>query len=318
MSNTACRTNTSTPSSATGFQSSGRASIAVVVLSLHAPDELPDAVASLLSQDVLPEVVVVNSGGGNARGLLARRGLTVPVVEYQEILFAGAARNVGVSATQAPIVAFLASDCLAEPDWTAVRIARHRAGHTAVASAMVNSHPHNLFACAAHISNFAPRLPGLPDRDAICYGASYHRSLFERYGCFREDLRTGEDTEFHKRLTPRDKPIWAPEIRTVHRNPTTFPALMADQFRRGRHAAKAYSKIGGPSVGTVVVNGYRARVIRAHQIARRCLNGQERFLATAALGILPVSASAYVCGALVFAMRQRRSRNRAPVKTVDG
>ena len=93
----------------------------MVVIGYRAPAELVGAVRSLLAQDVPLEILVVNSGGGDAAGLLARAGLSVRVVETEERLFAGGARNRGIENTAAPHVAFLASDCLACPGWASAR-----------------------------------------------------------------------------------------------------------------------------------------------------------------------------------------------------
>lgn len=294
---------------------SSRHDIAVVVISLRASTELANAVLSLVSQDVAPELLVVNSGGGDAQSLLQKHNLTVPVVSFDEVLFAGAARNVGIAATGAPVVAFLASDCLAGLGWTGARLARHRAGSPAVASALVNSNPDNLYACAAHVSNFARRLPGLPRKEALCYGASYARSLFDQYGWFREDLRTGEDTEFHARLAPADKPVWAPEVRTAHQNPTSFTALITDQFQRGRRAAGAYDMIGGPSLRTMIVNVYRSRLVHTGRIARCSSMADNPLLLTAARALSPITATAYVCGILAFAAKQRQMKTKAPISS---
>lgn len=218
--------------------------LAAIVLSVRAAPELVEAVRSLVAQPEPLEIVVVNSGGGDAAALLQRAGLDVPVVESPALLNPGAARNRGIAATRAPIVAFLAQDCLASPGWAAARLAAHRSGHAAVGSALVHDRPGNPIACAAHLFLYFRRLPGTPPAKALVYGASYDRVLFERHGLFCENLRTGEDTEFHDRLPPADRPVWAPAVRTVHRTPgrlgpsSAITSIAAGAwFRRGRRCA---------------------------------------------------------------------------------
>lgn len=109
--------------------------LAVVVIALGAPVETVDAVRSLLEQKPQVEIVVVNSGGGMA-ALLARHGIDLPVIEHEERLYAGVGRNIGIKATRAPYVAFLASDCRATEGWARKRLAAHRTGLAAVGSAM--------------------------------------------------------------------------------------------------------------------------------------------------------------------------------------
>ncbi|WP_421730842.1 glycosyltransferase [Brevundimonas sp.] len=217
-----------------------RPEMAVVVMSVGAPKDLTRAIASLRSQKPRPEIVVVNSGGGDVRSRLPAGCGGVVIVDHPEILWPGAARNRGLAATRAPYVAFLASDCVARPGWVAGRMAHHRAGSDAVASAVVNDAPRNLIAWASHLNTFPERLPHVPEDAALRYGVSYARKLFVAHGLFREDLRIGEDTEFHRRIGRRAI-VWAPEIRTAHRNPRKLRAFLLDQYQRGRRSGRYWS-----------------------------------------------------------------------------
>jgi hypothetical protein len=218
------------------------APLAVVVLGHRAPPMLRGAVLSLLAQAPRPEIVVVNSGGGDAAGVLS--GLPVPLVERAGTLLPGAARNLGVAATAAPLVGFLAEDCLAAPGWAAARIAAHAAGAEVVASALLPDRTRHPVALAAHLSLFAARLPTTPPEAAQRYGCSYAREVLARAGGFREDLRAGEDTEFHARL---GLPIaWCPEVRTIHRTDRSLGALLADRAARGTRSAEAWRAMGTP------------------------------------------------------------------------
>src|SRR5947209_15338845 len=107
--------------------------LACVVLSFRDQRSLPDAVRSLVAQAPGAELVVVNSGGGDPRGSLKRAGIDAPVISRRERLFVGAARNVGIEATSAPFVSFLAADCVAGDGWVDARLQAHHAGAPAVA-----------------------------------------------------------------------------------------------------------------------------------------------------------------------------------------
>lgn len=214
--------------------------MAVVVMSVGAPKDLTRAIASLRSQKPRPEIVVVNSGGGDVRSRLPAGCGGVVIVDHPEILWPGAARNRGLAATRAPYVAFLASDCVARPGWVAGRMAHHRAGSDTVASAVVNDAPRNLIAWASHLNTFPERLPYVPEDAALRYGVSYARKVFVAHGLFREDLRIGEDTEFHRRIGRRAI-VWAPEIRTAHRNPRKLRAFLSDQYQRGRRSGRHWT-----------------------------------------------------------------------------
>jgi glycosyltransferase involved in cell wall biosynthesis len=223
----------------------GGPDLACVVLSLRSPRHLVAAVRSLVDQDEPVEIVVVNSGGGDPARRLHAAGLDVPVVTREEVLFPGAARNVGIEATSGPYVSFLASDCVAEPGWARGRLRAHRAGAAFVSAAMTNYHAYSLAAIASHMLLFPCRLPRTPDRRWLHYSASYDRALFERYGPFREDLRTGEDTEFRERLGSDVVPQAARDVRAAHRNARWLLSLLVEQFRRGRRTVRAYRALWG-------------------------------------------------------------------------
>ncbi len=231
-----------------------QAAIAVIVLSYGVRATLGDAVRSLQNQDVPAEIVVVHSGAGSVRERLAAEGLAPRVIEVSERLFAGGARNVGIAETTAPVVAFLADDCSAEPGWLQNRVRAHREGHASVASALLCHKPTSPVALAAHLSLFVRRMPRANPGVALKYGASYERALFERYGPFREDMEGGEDTEFHQRLDAADKPVWRPDVRTVHKGATTLSGFLKGQFARGRRMAHAWREIGAFSPMAVARN----------------------------------------------------------------
>ncbi|RWH72787.1 glycosyltransferase family A protein [Mesorhizobium sp.] len=277
-----------------------RPDLAVVVIGFQAPAELRGAVRSVLDQNIPLEIVVVNSGGGNAKGLLAHAGIHVRVIDVEERLFAGAARNRGVAATKAPFIAFLADDCLACPRWAEVRLLRHREGASAVASAVANSHPRNPIACAAYLVTYMRRLPGLPAEKAQRYGVSFDRTLFERYGVFNERMRSGEDTEFMARLPEALRPVWEPRVLTIHRNETSLSKLLADQYRRGRRYG-AY--LGSVEAGKPV-RPFR-KVFRdwrnVGKLAKEGLPGKEMIFARLSLPIVWMALFAKSLGASVGA-----------------
>ncbi len=269
--------------------------LAVVVLSVGNQPELTDAVRSVLAQREAVELVVVNSGGGDAAATVAPLGARV--MSVPERLHAGGARNAGIAATRAPYVSFLAADCRAEPGWVDARLAAHRSGSRAVASAVTNANPGTLASWASYVLVFGRRMPGLDGRQALRYGVSYDRSLFREFGTFREDLRSGEDTELHARW-PGTVPIaWEPRVRTAHLHPTTVRTLVSDQFARGRRSSAAWAQLSGPApLASVagVVTGAGRDLARAIRLADP---GQRRWLAGATI-VAPIGLAAFAVGAL--------------------
>jgi len=283
------------------------AELAVVVIGLRAPAELVEAVRSLLAQDTPAEVVVVNSGGGDASRLLADAGIAVPVHEVAERLYAGAARNLGIEKTRAPFVAFLASDCLAAPGWVAERLRLHRSGRRAVASAVLPDQLESRVAWAHHLLLFPRRLPGLPPELALRYGASYDRRLFDEVGLFDGTLRTGEDTEFAGRLA--EPPAWAPGVVTLHRNARTSGELIRDAFQRGRRYYAAMRQLRGAR-GTTLAKQALRDPRKALALAEAALDGRQRLLARSSLAILRLASAAKALGILAAASGLSRGQTR--------
>jgi glycosyltransferase involved in cell wall biosynthesis len=274
--------------------------IACVVLSVGAEPELVDAVASVLEQEPQPEIVVVNSGGGDAADVLRQAGIAAPVVERPDRVLPGAARNLGVEATEAPYVAFLAADCRAEPGWARARLAAHLGGAPAVASVITNACPESRVADAAYLRLHFARMPDTPPERRRLYGVSYDRDLFERFGSFREDLREGEDTEFNARL-PADLRIESsPQVRTAHRHPIGIAPLIRDQYARGRRN-RFYEDL---STATMLRVTLIKEPMNALRQARQTSGRRQRRRLLAAWPLVPPAATAFTAG-LLSARRRR-------------
>ncbi len=279
-----------------------RPELACVVLAVGNPPALIAAVRSLIEQNEPVEVAVINSGGQGAAASLVEAGFDVKVIEIPERVLPGAARNRGIAATNAPYVSFLAADCVAEPEWASARLRAHRAGAVGVASAVTNPFTTNVSAWTSYIALFNRRMPGIPPPHALLYGVSYARRLFDDYGFFREDMRGGEDTDFHQRLSAGGVVIvWEPGVRTAHRHPTRLVDLLRDQFRRGARTALAWERLRGPAPMRVATNAFQ-RLPSTARLAWRAVTRAERKWVAAAAVLLPLAAMAYAAGSIAHAV----------------
>lgn len=220
-----------------GRQVAASGPMAVVVIGFKAPPELRKAVASVLAQDVATEVVVVNTGGGDARRLLGPWLDRIRLICCEAPLYVGAARNIGIDASHAPVVAFLAADCAARPGWVAGRLARHRDGAPAVGNPVVPHRSGNLVSRSVNLTTHHRRHPRTPGDQALRYGVSYARWLFDELGYFPPGLRVAEDSAFNALVRERYPIDWAPKVLTTHRYPTGLGWLLRDQVSRGRRRA---------------------------------------------------------------------------------
>src|SRR5690606_12100931 len=126
------------------------------------------------------------------------------------------------------------ADCLATPGWAARRIAAHQQAE-AVASAILpapaGSGRVRASSLAIHMLMYCRRDPAFPPERTVRYGVSCRREVFARHGTFLEDRAVGEDTGFNERLPAL--PAWDPGIVTLHHNPKSLAAGLADSWQRG-------------------------------------------------------------------------------------
>lgn len=210
--------------------------LAAVVLSYRAPESLGDAVRSLIAQEPRPEIVVVNSGGGDPLAVLGGAARHVRCIDEPGRLRVGAARNVGIDASRAPHIAFLAADCEAEAGWVAARLAQHEAGERALATPVIPRAPERMASLVQWLLLHGSRTPGTPEPEAQRYGVSYDRALFDRVGYFIPGRQEGEDTEFNRRIGEIG---WCPGARTRHRYVITLWALLRETARRGYRGGRS-------------------------------------------------------------------------------
>ncbi|MEB3199965.1 MAG: glycosyltransferase family A protein [Synechococcaceae cyanobacterium] len=284
------------------------AELCCAVLSYRDEPFLVEAVRSLLNQCMPVEVVVVNSGGGEPALRLARAGITVPVISVPERLYAGGARNIGIRHTRAPLVAFLAADCLATAGWAAGRIAAHRKGARAVASVLTNADRESGIGWAALLLIHHRRIRGASQRQQLLYSLSYERSLFVEHGLFREDLPGGEDTEFNARLSRGERVVLARDVVTAHRYPSTLRDFLADARRRGQLQARMQGALEGRGPRRLLVAARGPLSVVHSLLASLRSPRDERWPLLRAWPLVVLGSISYAAGALSAGGGQEPSR----------
>lgn len=150
--------------------------VAVIIPTLRRPDSLERALRSVFAQTgslhrVVAVVVADNDPRGSAAGLIDRlRGEALVPLIYVHAPVPGVAtaRNVGLAATDAPLIAFLDDDEAASPDWLAALLnAQAQTGADVVFGPIRGRVPDNTGWTTAYLERFfgrdGPRETGLTD-----------------------------------------------------------------------------------------------------------------------------------------------------------
>ena len=153
-----------------------------------------------------------------------------------------AARNTGLAATDSDLVAFVDSDCEPSPGWI-TRLSAHFADPLVAAVApRITGRAAPTAAGRYTEANSALDLGGRPGRvmprSAISYVptaalVARRQALLEVAG-FDESMRVGEDVDLIWRLHEAGWRIrYDPSVQVAHREPGSWPALLARRYRYG-------------------------------------------------------------------------------------
>jgi glycosyltransferase involved in cell wall biosynthesis len=183
--------------------------VTLVIPGRNAARTLPvclEAVVPLLGKDGLQEIIFVDDGSTDD---------TAAVVARYPVRYVtgggggpGHARNVGWRAAVTPLVWFIDSDCVAEPDALSILLSHLEApGVVGVGGSYGNRRPESLLACLIHEEMVERHLVMPAEMDFLAsYNVLYRRSALEAAGGFDEGNFNGpgapgaEDIELSFRL----------------------------------------------------------------------------------------------------------------------
>jgi glycosyltransferase involved in cell wall biosynthesis len=197
------------------------------------------------------DVTVVDSSSDQTPKIVEREFPSVRLVRFDKRKFAGAARNAGVRATEAPYCFMIDSDCIAQPCLIERAMARHReAQYAAVSGSLRNGTPKSLSGIIGYLIEFKEFMPSAPER--LAYGAPtanilYRREALERHGCFDEDMQLAEDILLNWKIhSSGERILFDPAIEATHLNRTGWPKTLSYQVALGRMSALARRRGGLP------------------------------------------------------------------------
>jgi len=249
--------------------------LSVVICSLNGAAGVDRCLRALTAQTIRSslELVVVDDGSTDATSDVGRAHSTI-VVRHATNLGLAEARNSGLDAATAPVVAFLDDDCEPEPQWAEELLAGYEEGVTGVGGPILSGARDGFM--LGYLERNSPLKPvesniaksdSLPYRLYLYIGRQWtrreesaRRNVYSLVGANMSFLRQalidagrfdnrfgfgGEDLDLCMRMRrafPSGRLVFVPEARVAHH----FKASMRDTLRRsrsyGRGSARLYRK----------------------------------------------------------------------------
>ncbi len=163
-------------------------SISVVIPAYRRPEQLREAVLSVLDQDLPPseyEVIVVDSSPDDSvsqvMNELQPKASCRLIYKHKEAEGPGPSRNLGVECSTAPIVAFMDSDCSATRGWLRAGLGAFH-DPIGIVQGPVRPRPEKTVGVFSHSL--------LVDRETYCYQTAnvfYRRECFDQVGGFMKN-----------------------------------------------------------------------------------------------------------------------------------
>ena len=257
--------------------------VSVVVPCYNGSRTIRRALESLIAQDFRSpyEVIVVDSSSDGTDAIVREEFPQARLLRLETRTPPGAARNAGVRQALADIIAFLDSDCVADPSWLRHLTSACTSGVAGVGGSVANGNPASLVGWASFLMEFARLAPSLAPRpltDVVTCNCSYRRWVFEKYGYFHDDL-FAEDTLFsHRLVLAGERLLFEPRALVYHHNREQMRGFLRHMRDVGEGVGVARLLGGMPHSGLsrrwwLVAAAYPYRVGR---IAWRALRGHPR------------------------------------------
>lgn len=247
------------------------ADVAVVVPSGRGPEAASECVRAVLAgaQGVDVEVVVVADG--------ARWPEPLPRVDGGRVVHSTgrgsgsvhgpcAARNTGIAATTAPLVATTDDDVRPRPGWLAALVAALQPGDAGVGGPVVAHRP------STALGRFADwrrpldaQLDPRRTRYLVTANSLWRRAALDQVGPFDEGFRApgGEELELCDRLLRSGWTLgWAADAVVEHEFDVGLRRFLRTNYSYGRGTSMAYARMGRQIPRARLLRNYAAVVVR--------------------------------------------------------
>ncbi|MDR3639211.1 MAG: glycosyltransferase [Isosphaeraceae bacterium] len=209
-----------------------------------------DAVVPLLERGELAEIIFVDDASTDETAtIVAQYPITCLKGQGHG---PGAARNLGWREARSPLVWFIDSDCVAEPD--ALSRLRNHLGEervAAVGGSYGNMRPDSLLACLIHEEIVERHRRMRPEVNFLAtFNVLYRRSALEELGGFDERFRLAQDAELAFRVQEAGYRLrFEAGSRVGHFHPTRLLAYLKTQARQGYYRLLLYQRHPGRARG---------------------------------------------------------------------
>jgi glycosyltransferase involved in cell wall biosynthesis len=221
--------------------------LSVVVPVYNDADRIGDALAALLAQTYprdAYEIVVADNGScdgsrGVAEGFQAKAPGLVRLVVEDDVQGSYAARNKGVCASQGEILAFTDADCRPVSEWIEEGVRAIVQSGAALAAGRIKMTFRGERPNIWEYYDAAGKLNQQSYVERAGFGATANlfvrRRMFDEYGLFRDDLQSGGDYEFGRRLTTAgEKLVYADRALVYHPARASFRSKLSKSSRVAR------------------------------------------------------------------------------------
>jgi glycosyltransferase involved in cell wall biosynthesis len=231
------------------FATGSGAAASIVICAYNGRDVIDGALRSLRSQDFKErfEVVAVISGDDDCCKYVRSAYPDVRVIASDARLHPGAARNAGVTAATAEVIAFLPADGVAASSWLRARVIAHRSGFPLVGGSITNGTPWSIVGTSSYYVEYAASVPvaRVLRKQPLPHTLSYTRDVFRAVGQFPETNVPGEDTLFNAACMQRGfRVAYVPEAAIGHRNLTSLREVLRHARSHGQGLARCIADYG--------------------------------------------------------------------------
>lgn len=228
-------------------------SVSVIIPVKNRSEDIRNCLRSLLSLDYPAdrwEVIVIDDGStDDTRKVID--SFPVNSVCLGQAQGASACRNRGVKEARGELIAFIDSDCLADPNWLKELVPYFHHEHIGIVGGYVAS-PHTKSLVGRYESvnsalNMGPRsLRGMNDSSTFYVPTCnliVRKKAFVEVGGFAEELKVGEDVDLCWRLRKHGwLLLYLPQGKVIHKHRSSLSRMLKRRYDYGTSEAILYSR----------------------------------------------------------------------------